>query len=95
MPLVGRRGSVRSGRGRAVRGDGVLGTDVGAGAVGPAVVVVPRRLGPARGAVWRLPVRDVAQERVPMRNHFRVSLFDCCSLQKVEPKCTKVCIGKL
>jgi hypothetical protein len=32
------------------------------------------------GAVWRLPARDVAQERVPAQNHFRVSLFDCCFL---------------
>jgi hypothetical protein len=50
MPLVGRRGSVRSARGRAARGDGVLGADVDAEAIGPAVTVVPRRLGPARDA---------------------------------------------
>jgi hypothetical protein len=60
MPLVGRRGSVRSARGRAVRGDEVLGADIGAGAIGPAVTAVPRRVGPARGAVWRLLARDVA-----------------------------------
>jgi hypothetical protein len=42
------------------------------------------------GAVWRLPARNVTQERVPARNHFKVSLFDCCFLQKVELKCTKV-----
>jgi hypothetical protein len=49
--------------------------------------------GPSQGrgsAVWRLPARDVVQERVPARNHFRVALFDCCFLQKVELKCTKV-----
>jgi hypothetical protein len=46
---VGQRGSVRSSCGRAARGDGVLGADVGAGAVGPAIAVVPRLLGPARG----------------------------------------------
>jgi hypothetical protein len=40
----GRHRSVCSARGRAARGDGVLGTDVGAGAVGPAVAVVYRRL---------------------------------------------------
>jgi hypothetical protein len=39
-----------AGRRRAARGDGVLGADVGAEAVGPAVAAVPRHLGPARGA---------------------------------------------
>jgi hypothetical protein len=50
MPLVGRCGSFRSARRHAARGDGVLGVDVGAEAVGPAVAAVPRHLGPARGA---------------------------------------------
>jgi hypothetical protein len=50
MPLVGRHGSVRLAHGCAVRGDGVLGVDVGARAVGPAIAAVPRRRGLARGA---------------------------------------------
>jgi hypothetical protein len=50
MPLVGQRGTVRSARGHAARGDGVLGADAGAEAIGPAVAAVPWRLGPARGA---------------------------------------------
>jgi hypothetical protein len=75
-------GRFRGAREHAARGTDGLGADVGAEALGPVVVAVPRQSCPVGGgAARRGHAHDVARGCEPARFQFRVALFQHDSLQ--------------